>query len=391
MCKKVYKVVIVVMFMITGLFLFSACDNNNNVCENHNWQLNRIITKESCEIDGIYEYKCTICNEIEISTIKATGHKLSDWIIDTEPTCVLDGMKHKECLNCHTKLEEEIVPATGHNFKNNECSECGERKASEGLFFQLNGNTYTVYSGTCMDTNVIIPSFYEGIPVTNIGAKSFWYNEQIESVKFMENPQLITIEESAFQGCSNLKSFEYPSSLKIIGTTAFFDCVKLEDGIFNNGLEKIGVAAFKGANLINIDIPESLQVLGASAFELNNNVNNIIWRPQNVGLATGGGYKKNYFDSCKNLTIGENVEIIPAYLFFDIRITNLIIPKNVKEIGESAFYYTITLIIIEDANSVWKIGKNGGGTTVRGSDAPDFIAEIYNSYGEGVVMTKISE
>ena len=45
----------------------------------------------------------------------AVGYTLSDWIVDYNPTCTLDGSKHKECTECGETLETEVIDALGHS------------------------------------------------------------------------------------------------------------------------------------------------------------------------------------------------------------------------------------------------------------------------------------
>jgi hypothetical protein len=53
---------------------------------------------------------CSICGDIQIASISATGHTESDWIIDIEPTIDAEGSKHKECTVCGKVLETESIP-----------------------------------------------------------------------------------------------------------------------------------------------------------------------------------------------------------------------------------------------------------------------------------------
>ena len=82
---------------------------------------------------------------------------------EKEPTCEEDGSTGGSyCTNCEAVLEKpETIPAIGHNFVDNVCTNCGKRNASEGLRFVLNDtkDSYTVTGiGTCQDTDIIIPS-----------------------------------------------------------------------------------------------------------------------------------------------------------------------------------------------------------------------------------------
>ncbi len=57
---------------------------------------------------------CTRCNYTTYTEIEATGHTSSDWITDNNATCLLTGLKHKECTVCGVTLVTEVIAATGH-------------------------------------------------------------------------------------------------------------------------------------------------------------------------------------------------------------------------------------------------------------------------------------
>ncbi|MGN0486667.1 MAG: amidase domain-containing protein [Acutalibacteraceae bacterium] len=48
-------------------------------------------------------------------------HTLGDYIIDLAPTCIDDGLQHKECINegCTYKTQPEAIPAIGHDYQFN--------------------------------------------------------------------------------------------------------------------------------------------------------------------------------------------------------------------------------------------------------------------------------
>jgi len=90
------------------------------------------------------------------------------------------------------------------------------------------------------DTNVTIPSEYNGKKVTMIG-------------------------KAAFRG-TNISSITLPISVKEIGDSVFQDCYNLTHVILNEGLEKICSYAFEGANISSITFPSSIKEFGINAF-----------------------------------------------------------------------------------------------------------------------------
>ena len=56
----------------------------------------------------------------------------------------------------------------------------------------------------------------------------------------------------------SLESITLPSTLVEIGDCAFFGCSNLREVIFNEGLQKIGAAAFCGTSLESITLPPRL-------------------------------------------------------------------------------------------------------------------------------------
>ena len=72
-------------------------------------------TEPTCAVAGLRYTRCTEClarlNEEEIP---ATGiHTPGAFIVETEPTCVTEGLRYNECTVCNVRLDEEAIPATG--------------------------------------------------------------------------------------------------------------------------------------------------------------------------------------------------------------------------------------------------------------------------------------
>ena len=77
------------------------------------------------------------------------------------------------------------------------------------------GNAYTVTGmGTCTDTDVVIPSTYNDLPVTSIGERAFYGCTGLTNIKIPDN--VTSISGEAFYGI-NFEEFKLPSKIKTLG------------------------------------------------------------------------------------------------------------------------------------------------------------------------------
>lgn len=140
-------------------------------------------------------------------------------------------------------------------------------KPEKGLIFKLDNGEYKIVGYTGEDTEVVIPSEYNGVPVTKI-------------------------IKGAFSGCSNLTSVTIPDSVTSIGNSAFMDCSSLASVTIPNSVTSIGDYAFEGcSNLTNVTIPDSVTIIGGYAFA--------------------------FCSSLTNITIPDSVTSIGNYAFYD--------------------------------------------------------------------------
>ena len=175
--------------------------------------------------------------------------KFGDWTVVDSATCMDAGLEERVC-KCGEK-ETRKIGARGHDIVNNKCLDCG-RGVSTGLEMKLDGSVYCVTGiGTCTDTDLIIPSSYNGKAVESLkrafrdctGIRSVWIPASVKDISY------------AFFGCENLKVvvFEDGSKLTEIGYGAFLCCTSLTDIVIPEGVVSIGDAAFASChNLENI-------------------------------------------------------------------------------------------------------------------------------------------
>lgn len=147
---------------------------------------------------------------------------------------------------------------------------------SKGLAFAFNEDgTYSV-SGivTCTDTDIKIPSVYNGEKVTSIGDCAFRWCTDLTSISIPNSVK--SISWYGFSGCRSLTSIVLPNGITEIARYAFSECSSLIDIYLPNGLRKIGAGAFYGCvSLTSITIPDRVDEICYSAFAKCSGLTNI--------------------------------------------------------------------------------------------------------------------
>ncbi|MBP3440069.1 MAG: leucine-rich repeat protein [Tidjanibacter sp.] len=116
------------------------------------------------------------------------------------------------------------------------------------------------YNCTALQS-ITIPGHIKTIP-----EQAFMYCSLLENVTLEEGVE--SIDTRAFQSCLALKEFVCPSSLRVIGVTAFSD-TSLESIAMNEGLETIDELAFLSTQMVDFDIPATVKEIGDGAFSSN--------------------------------------------------------------------------------------------------------------------------
>lgn len=130
---------------------------------------------------------------------------------------------------------------------------------SSGLSFSLNsdGASYSVTGiGTCTDTNLFIPSTYEGLSVTEIASNAFMKNTQIISVVI---PDSVTdINSTVFSACTSLEKAVIGSGISYLGQYVFFNCKALKAVTFKGIPDSIPSNTFQNCAAVEtINVPWS--------------------------------------------------------------------------------------------------------------------------------------
>lgn len=194
---------------------------------------------------------------------------------------------------------------------------CGESKKtpSEGLWMEHYDDIggYMVKGiGSCKDTDLIIPSEYNGKAVVAIGGGAFYQNANITSVTIPASVK--EIRHSAFAYCENLTKVEIANGLEKIEEVAFLECKKLA----------------------SITLPDSIKSIERMAFRdtaYYHNENN-----RHYGVLYIG---KHLIEADYNLTtcqIKDGTLTIADCAFFNHqKLTSVTIPQSVTSMGKTVF------------------------------------------------------
>ncbi len=271
---------------------------------------------------------------------------------------------------------------------------CGEDEkqptselTSEGLEYVLidSDTHYEVRDiGTCTDVDIIIPTTYNGKPVTSIGSSAFYNCETLASIKIPNS--ITTIGSSAFYSCGSLTRVTIANSVTSIGEEAFSYCSSLTiycevESVPSGWYVDWNYSCPVVWNCNNNDVATDgyiYTVADGIRYGIKDNVATVVRQPENIttaNIASSINYKgnaynvttigDNAFEDCYSLasvTIGNSITSIgeQAFASKDL-LTSIEIPDSVTSISEEAFFYCPALTIYceaESQSSGWSYGWN---------------------------------
>ena len=359
-----------------------TCLKNAEHPETINAQITTTVTNPAtCTEGGLKTYTAKVTfngetfTDTRTETLPATGHSFSDeWSGDE--TYHWHACTNENCTEIQDKAE--------HTFENGYCTVCHAQKVSTGLQYTLSYDKtfyYVTGIGTCTDTEIVIPSEYQGIPVqaisvlqpstvsytsihipssikniyktvnfsnsltevhiTDIGAwcgilfadysanplsiaKDLYLNGKL--VTALEIPDDVTeIGQYAFYNCTSLQSVTLGNNLASIGQSAFYNCTSLQSVTFGNNLTSIGQYAFYNCTALT-----GVYITDVSAW---------------CGILFAD-YSANPLYFAKSLYLN------------NVLVTDLVIPDNVKSVGQYAFSNYTALQSVSVGNGVESFGTS---------------------------------
>lgn len=205
---------------------------------------------------------------------------------------------------------------------------------------------YAFYSCDGLSGTITIPanetyymSIYKGAFASCMGLTSLVISEDA----------YCTIEENAFQYCTNLASVTIPASVTQIGNGAFYYCNQLNAVYYTGSLEQwCGITfADRWANPLYY----------ANNLYINNTLLTDLVIPNSVTQI--GDYIFAGAECLTSLTIHNAVTVIDTGAFYECSgLTSLSIPNSVTAIRQSAFYGCTGLCYVSVPSSVTSVGSN---------------------------------
>ena len=371
--KKLLKAALLA-FVVTSALGFVACDELGggieppHICE---WE-ERIEKEPTCTEAGEKIFEC-VCGSSHSEWIAPLEHDYEEFP-EQEGTCKTPGIAaHGVCKRegCgYSSAHELEINPNNHTFDENRvCTECEKVSATELKYKISDDETYYIVTdGTeCKDTEIMIPSTYEGLPVKEIGERAFQYMTTVREVFIPET--VAKIGEMAFEN-SSLEKAVIPNSVTEIGDDAFSanNITEISVGEDNQNYKSIDGSLYtkdgkvllqyaKGRRVTEFIMPSSVEIIVENAFA-NDLVLTSITLSEN--LREIHFYAFANCSSLAEIEIGDKVELIEASAF-----ANTVYESNEENWEDGALYLGKYLIgskedIISE-NYVVKAGTLGIG------------------------------
>jgi len=210
----------------------------------------------------------------------------------------------------------------------------------------------TKYSGT--DTELIIPSEIEGLPVT-------------------------AIEEYAFRSCVALKKVDIPSSVNFIGENAFYQCINLTEIKIPEGITSIENNTFAlCSGLVKVGLPSTLQRIKLQAFSDCKSLTDIEL-PEGLKSIEKGAFAN--CTSLKQINLPGSLELIEEYGFSGCKgLVEITIPSGLKELPPYVFAQCKGLVNVTMSEGLTSIGERAfrSCTALKKVTIPSSVVTIDN-------------
>ncbi len=331
----------------------------------YTWGLQKITLPQGTKDIGEYAFtNCTVLKSINIpNTVTRIG------------ACAFQGCSALDTITFEEGGEDELVleggnatytdstsmaPTADNMFKN--CSKLTTVTLPDRVK-QIQPGVF----GSSSITSIVIPA-----SVQSIGVSAFASCTALTSVEFAEGSTLTEIADFAFYGVKTIATLELPSSLKTIGKMAFY--ASATSGTFytsitlNEGLETIGVAAFKCAiGVTELTIPSTVKRIEKEAFGSTNSSYTLkalqtVTFAENSQIEYIGENAFGYGAALKTVNFNNPIgpfEIGVHAFASCTALTQISLPASVKIVGDGAFLGCTALETVTFADGMTKLETIG--------------------------------
>ena len=200
-------------------------------------------------------------------------------------------------------------------------------------------------------------------------------NESLVDIEIAEGVE--RIDDSAFRGCTNLRSVVLPATIREIGWAAFAECPKLETVRMTDGVIKLEDRAFEGCvSLKELVLPNSVSEVGAYVFQGCASIDHVVLglNLKSIGCAM--------FCNCKSLAKVEvpfGVEEIQQVAFQGCEnLMEVLLPDSITKIGWSAFEGCASLKTVKLPSKLGDLASSvfKGCSALDAIDVPSSLKEV---------------
>lgn len=231
-------------------------------------------------------------------------------------------------------------------------------KAVDGVLFTADGRTLMQYPCAKGEKSYTVP---EGVEMIMDAAFAGGIEEGKSALEEVTLPQSLRVIGSVAFTYANLREVTIPDGVDSIGDQAFDGCAELEKVTVGKGLRRFGYNVFSYYGDGDDDdvvgggedpdpgmmVLRKIMASGEETGTTGDKLTTVVWNAvRAIGSYDGYNYSCLFSrrGAMTDVTFGEEVEHIPAYLLADqMELKRIRIPASVESIGESAFSYCLGL------------------------------------------------
>ena len=259
-----------------------------------------------------------------------------------------------------------LTVACDGNGNDDDDNSSGEYIEFDGFAYRLNDDGETYKFVEVLDktiASVTVPATVDGKSVTSIGGYAFDSAPNVKEVTVSEG--IVKLEEGAFAS-SKVTTVVLPNSLEVIGSSAFANCNSLTSVTIGSGVKSVGYGAFGYCtSLTSVALGDSVETLDYNIFEGCAKLERL--ELPFLGKSLGGetyslwrlfAGELGVPSTLKTVKIHSGVIGSNAFIQCPDTLTNIVLGEKVSEISENAFSLSSGLVEIVVPNSVTKIGAS---------------------------------